>query len=372
MAWDIPTPTEIADQASTDIEEGMAPILEARGITQAVDARSEYSVFRVFSVVIGLALYPVYLFFSWVLDQLFVDRCSKVWLAVHARIWGVERVAAIAAVGAVTFEGAEGTSIPAETTLALSGSRWRTTAAATVGSGGTVSVSVTAITAGAAGNRAAGAELALETPILGLTAQSATVDAGGITGGADLQSIEDWRAAVIAWIREPGHGGSAADYAKWAKEILAPARVAVHKAWVGAGTVGVVFAMGEYDGEGNLMAIRSPTTAEVATMQAGLDERGPVTATVVALAAEPLAIDVTVAVSPYTTVVELAIEAAAAKFFLGADVQIAGKLHRSRLSERLSRAAGEQWHVLATPTVDPVPGALQFPVLGTLTVTEAT
>lgn len=372
MAWDIPTATEIADQTSTDIEEGMRPILEARGVTQTVDARSEYSVFRVLAVVIGLALYPVYLFFSWVLDQLFVDRCSETWLAVHARIWGVERIGAIAAVGTATFAGTEGTSIPAETTLSLSGSRWRTTTAAAVGADGTVSVPVTAITAGAAGNRSAGAELALETPIVGLTAQVATVDAGGITGGADEQSVEDWRAAVIAWIREPGHGGDEADYERWAKEILAVERVHVVKSWVGAGTVGVVFAMGDRDEDGVLTVIRSPTSAEVATMQAGLDERRPVTATVVALAADPLVVDVVVAVSPYTTAVELAIEAAAAKFFLGADVVIGQKLHRSRLSERLSRAAGEKWHLLSAPASDPVMTDLQFPTLGTLTVTEAT
>ncbi len=365
MTWPIPSPKDIADQASSDFEERLA---DARpDLVGRVDARSNRSVLRVISVVIGLALYPVYLFFSWILDQAFVDRCSETWLAVHARIWGVPRIGATRAVGSVTFAGDVGTMIAASARLTLSSGVWRTTATAVVGVGGRVSVGVEAVTAGAVGNQSAGAQLTLEVPVVGLSRQTATVDVGGISGGADRQSVEDWRADIIAWIREPGHGGADFDYRRWAKEILQPARVAVLRGWVGAGTVGVAFAMP--DGVGGF---RSPTSSEVAAMQAGLDARAPVTATVHALAAVPLVVPVTIAVSPYTTAVRAAIIKAATAYFRSADVQIAGKLHLSRLDEKLSRAAGEQWHARSVPAADPVPGPLEYPVLGTLIVSEAT
>lgn len=364
MTWPLPSPRDIADQASSDFEEKLGaarPDLLGR-----IDARSNRSVLRVISVVIGLSLYPVYLFFSWILDQAFVDRCSELWLPVHARIWGVPRIGATRAVGSVTFEGVAGTTIDAGARLTLSTGVWKTSAAAVVGVGGTISVAVEAVTAGSIGNQAAGAVLTLEAPVVGLSRQTATIDTGGISGGADQQSVEDWRSDIIAWIREPGHGGADFDYRRWAKEILRPARVAVLRGWVGAGTVGVAFAMP--DGAGGF---RSPTSSEVATMQAGLDARAPVTGTVFALAAVPKPVPLTISVYPYSTAVQAAIKTAAVSYFRSADIQIAGRIHLSRLDERLSRAAGEQWHARSAPTADPVPGMLEYPVLGTLLVSEA-
>lgn len=364
MAWDIPTPTEIADQASTDMEDGLR--LDADGAERTIDARSNRSVLRVLAVVMGLALYPVYLFFTWVLDQLFPDRCSETWLAVHARLWGIDRVAATRATGTVTLTGTEGTAIAAGTRMSLSGSRWQTTTAATVGSGGSVSAAVEAVTAGSGGNRAAGAELSLETAIVGLTSQVATVGTGGLTGGSDLEDVETWRGRVVARIRQPPHGGADFDYATWATDWGA-ARVAVHRSWIGAGTVGVVFAMTDAYG-----ALRVPTTDEVAALQAEIDEKRPVTATVIVLACMLKTVDVTVEVSPWSTAVETAVKAAAAAYFASSKVQIATDLHVSQLRERLSRAAGEDWHILTAPTGDIVSvGSLELPVAGTVTVTEA-
>ncbi len=366
MAWDIPTATEIADQASTDIEEQIAPVLDAKGITQPVDARSEYSVFRVLAVVIGLALYPVYLFFAWVLDQLFVDRCNETWLGVHARIWGVERVAASRATGLATFVGTTGTAIAAGTVLTLSGGRWRTTGAAVVGSSGSVAVAIEAVSSGAAGNRTAGAELALESPVVGLSAQTAIVGTGGITGGTDLEAVDTWRGRVIERIQEPPCGGADFDYAKWARAAGA-AKVAVHPAWIGAGSVAVIVAWS--DGAGGL---RAATNVEVAAVAAAIEAVRPVTVSrVVVLSAEILDVDVTVEVSPWSAAVELAITKAATSYFKSADIGIAKTIHLSRLSEQLSRAAGEDWHRLVLPAATVVPTARQLPQLRNLRISEA-
>lgn len=363
MSWDIPTPTDIADQASTDLEEGLR--VAPDGTERRIDARSERSVFRVVAVVIGLALYPVYLFFAWVLDQFFVDRCSEAWLAVHARIWGIERRPARRAVGTVTFVGAEGVVIPADTGLALSGSRWRTTSTAVIPDAGSVAVPVEAVSAGAGGNRAVGAELALEAPIVGAAVQVATV-ATAIAGGEDLEPATSWRGRVIARIRRPPHGGADFDYERWALD-WGVARVTVHRSWIGAGSVGVVFAMADETGE-----LRAPTDVEVGALQAHLDGVRPVTATVVVVAATISWVDVTIEIFPWSLAVERSIEAAAVGWFRSDDNRIAGPLHLSRLRERLSRAAGEDWHRLVSPAPETIAlGSTSFAALRNLQITEA-
>ncbi len=366
MAWDIPTPTQIADQASTDLEEGLRAVTDARGIV-AVDARSERSVLRVLAKVVGLALYPVYLYFGWVVDQLFPDRCSETWLSVHARIWGVERIAATRAGGSVTVTGAAGTTIAAGTRLTLSGAVWATTAAVTIDETGSASLPVEAVSAGASGNRTADTELAFESPVLGLAAQVATVEADGVTGGADLEDLEVWRGRLIERIRRPPCGGADYDYEGWARTGGA-ARVTVHRAWIGAGTVGIAVAMP--DGAGGL---RTPTTSEVAALQARIDAARPVTATAIVLPATPTWIDVSAEISPYSVAVKTAVSAAIVAWLRSSDAQIGGTLHLSRLRERLGRAAGEDWHRLVAPAGETITlGPTSFPVLRNIIVTEAT
>jgi uncharacterized phage protein gp47/JayE len=366
MAWTIPKPAEIADQASTDFEEALA--VDADGIPRVVDARSNRSVLAVFARVIGLALYPVYLYLAWVARQLFPDKCDDAILPWHARIWGVDRLPGAVATGEVIFAGAEGTIVPAGTVLTLSGASWSTNATAAIGGTGSVAVAIRAAAVGASSNQPAGAKLSLQTAIVGLAAQTVTVAAGGIAGGSDRQSIADWRQALLDHIREPAHGGALADYKAWVKEALpSVARVSVYDNWIGAGSVGVVICMA--DDDGNLVAA---TPAQVAVAQAHLDEVKPVTANVVVLAATLRGQDVAVAVSPYSAQVEATVKTAIAAYFRSKDIQVGEPLRFSRLEERISRAAGEDWHHLVTPPADVTPTSVQILVPGTVSVTEAT
>jgi uncharacterized phage protein gp47/JayE len=365
MSWTIPKPTEIADQASTDFEEALAT--DADGNARVVDARSNRSLLAVIARVIGLALYPVYLYLGWVARQLFPDKCDDSVLPWHARIWGVDRLPGAIATGDVIFAGVEGTVIPAGTILTLSGATWSTGATTTIDGTESVTVTVSAAAVGASSNQVAGARLTLQTAIAGLAVQTATVAPGGIAGGSDRQSVDDWRQALLDRIREPAHGGAVADYRTWVKAALpSVARIAVYDAWIGAGSVGVVICMADDDGN-----FRAATPAEVAVAQAYLDEVKPVTARVIALAATLRAQDVAVAVSPYSAQVEAAVRTAVAGYFRSKDIQIGEALRFSRLEERISRAAGEDWHHLATPAADVAPTSVQILVPGTVSVTEA-
>jgi len=369
--YDIPAPDDIADQIAAGLEEGLKTAPD--GSPRVIDARSERSVFAVLARVVGLALHEVYLFLAWVVAQIFPDGCDDRILPIHARIWGVERQPAAKAIGSVIFRGVAGTPIAAGQRLSLSGGVWTTLVAAVIGGGGSVTVAVEAIVDGAVGNSPAGAQLALTVPIVGLAVQTAEVAAGGLVGGIDLETIASWRARLIARIREPPHGGAEGDYPEWVRAAVPAAkRIKVHRNWIGAGTVGVVFACVEDDG-----SIRAPTVAEVAAVQAHLGTANapgvaPVTATVVALAATLRPVAVTAQISPFSTQVELAVAEAIAKWFLSADMQIAASLHLSRLRERLSRAAGEDWHRLALPAADVDLGPLEIAVPGAIVVEEAT
>ena len=326
MPWPIPNATAIADTTSSEMEWRLST--DQQGNPRPVDARSNRSILRVLAVVFGGALYPLYRFIAWCLRQWMPDTCDDAdFLARHGSIWDVPRLAAIRAVGSVTFSGTPAVAIPAGTILTLSGTTWSTTAVATIGSGGTVSAPVLADVPGAASNIGAGTPIALQSPIIGLAVQTATVDTGGISGGADLESLEAWRGRILQRIREPAHGGAFFDYERWATEAIAPAAVRVYGNWIGKGTVGVVFAMRDTATGG----YRVPTTAEIATLQAYLDSVKPVTADVYAVAASLLPVNVGVLASPYTATTLAAIQAALTAFFLDpASASIGFRLSNAR------------------------------------------
>lgn len=59
------------------------------------------------------------------------------------------------------------------------------------------------------------------------------------TGGADIETEEDFRSrGLLAW-QNPPQGGSDADYKKWALEVSGVTRAWVKRRLNGAGTVGV-------------------------------------------------------------------------------------------------------------------------------------
>jgi uncharacterized phage protein gp47/JayE len=350
MTWPIPQPGEIAERLAAGIEAGFpeAPDL---------DARAPDTMLGVIARTFGLALFDAHLHQAYLAQQLLPDTATE-WLERHADVWGIARIAATQAAGTVTFAGTNGTSIPAGTELRAPSGLIATTLATVVVASGTTSVAVRMAAPGAAGNAVAGVVLALVAPIAGLTPQSATVAIGGLTGGAEAEADEALRARLLARIRQPPMGGTAADYIAWAKRASAEvAQVAVLPNHVGPGTVGVVVAMA---------GARAPTSPEIAAIAASIELDRPVTASVTVLACVPTPVAFTITVTPDTAATRAAVTAALDAFF-AREAAIGAVMPRSRISEAISAAAGEYSHVLVAPAADVAPTPLQLPTRGTIT-----
>lgn len=356
MTWPIPREGDVAERYAVGFEQAFASDADGRPYPETPDTRGPNTVFGVLGGVGEETHIELYLYQRSLAEELLPDTAQE-WLARHCDIWGVPRLPAARAVGALVFAGAPGTALPSGIeAVAASGLRWLTVSPATIPASGAVSVPARARDAGGASNLAGGALLLLVSPVAGLGQQQAIVDAGGFRGGREEEAPEAWRARLLDRIREPPHGGSRRDYRGWAREAGAGA-VEVYPSWMGLGSVGVVVAM-----PGPV----TPTPAQIAAIAAYIDNVRPVTADVIVLAATLLPVDVQVQVSPDTVNVRAAVQAGlAAQFAL--DQRVGATMAQSRLSEACSSASGEYAHRLLAPAADVVPPRTHLPVLGAVT-----
>jgi len=161
----------------------------------------------------------------------------------HAALWGIARLAPVAANVQVTVTWtAGGSALPAGTLFLGADGMEYLTDALTADPGGpypaTQSVAMTCQTAGSAGNRSALAVLTLASPIAGIT-DAASVSATNVTG-SDQETVTAWRDRILERSRGTPQGGSAADWVGWAKGYGAT----VTEAWatdLGLGAVRVLF-----------------------------------------------------------------------------------------------------------------------------------
>lgn len=137
--------------------------------------------------------------------------------------WGVlyrvERLLAIATTGNILATGNMGAELLAGVLLRGSNGLDYIVLAAVVLGAGTTAVTVRCVTPGAAGNLLADATLALVDPVAGIN-NALTVAAPGLTGGADDELVEAWRARVAEEWRAVVSGGARSgkpdDYRFWA------------------------------------------------------------------------------------------------------------------------------------------------------------
>jgi uncharacterized phage protein gp47/JayE len=368
MTFPLPTPTELTRQQEAALEseiQRIRPDLPPAAIARAV--RSPRGMLAMVARTQAQILFGAHMHLRWVADQLLPDTAEPEYLIRHGEVWGVRLRPATRAVGIASVAGVPGTPIPANLQARLpSGALaevWP--GGEVIGAGGTVNVSLRAVEAGIDGNAAGGLALPLVTPFASLDPQSVTLDAGGMAGGADVESPDAMLGRLLAVIREPGHGGAGFDYPKWIGNAFAVAKVKTIPNWTGLGSVGVVVAMG------TAAAPRAPTLAELAAMQAHLGVMNsttglkPVTAEVTVVAASLLANNLTVAIAPDTLQIRAAVEAAWGAFY-ARDAEIGGRIALSRLSEAISSAAGEYRHQVTVPAADIIAGATQLPVPGAL------
>ena len=185
-----------------------------------------------------------YGYLDWIAQQAVPFTCSGEFLEAWAALKGVLRIPAAQASGTVTFSGATGTVLPAGTPLARGdGVKYRTTASATIGIS-TLTVAATADAdpagqIGANGNCPPGTSFALGTAIAGINGSGSAATA--FTGGADIETDDALRSRMLLAFRTRAHGGSAADFLSWTREVAGVTRAWCVPHGYGAGTVLVYF-----------------------------------------------------------------------------------------------------------------------------------
>ncbi|MBE0530406.1 MAG: baseplate J/gp47 family protein [Rhodospirillales bacterium] len=148
--------------------------------------------------------------------------------------------AATAAAGTTRFPGTDGTEVPALLRLTRDDGAEFEVVTGGIVAAGAVDVPVRALTAGAAGNTVAAAVLTPVNPVLGL-AGTGSVLAPGLTGGADAETEDAYRARYLVRLREPPAGGNDTDHVSWMLEVAGVTRGWVRRGAAGTGEIVLLF-----------------------------------------------------------------------------------------------------------------------------------
>ena len=326
------------------------------------DSRLRWNNLSVIAAVLAGGLHEVYGYLDGIAEAVLPDRATGDVLERHAAWRGLLRKPATPAAGTVLLTGISGAVVPAGARL-LRGDRaeYAVEASALIGADGTGTVSVEALTLGAAGNAAPGTELRFVSPVAGVAA-AASVGPLGLGGGADLETDESLRARLRARVQLAPHGGAAHDYIAWALEVPG-----VTRAWVRVippCQVRVLFTMDDSYPNG------IPLPQDVANVQAHIETRRPVTAMVIVKAPNPVPVDFIVqSLVPESNAAIPDVRAAIIaelKDMILRDGAPGSPLLVSHVREAISIAAGEWDHVPLSPTANVPIGPEQLPVFGSI------
>ena len=317
-------------------------------------------------------------YLDWQVRQLFPFSADGEYLERWAAAKKLARKAATAGAGTVTLSGTVGMMAPAGAQLQTSGSQGViTTADATIGGGGTVTVAARMVTGGAAGNIGAGARITFVGTPTGF-ADSALV-ATDFTGGADAEIDASLRLRVLRAFAQPSFGGNQNDWQKAALAVAGVTRIFTSPATPTPGAIALFPLFDDLRTNGipsGTNAWFRPGTGLGAGIGGSGDQRlvldavladRPVCAHVyvTALVAQPIDI----------TIDNLAIDTAAIRAAIAAELQRmllrraapGATVSRSWIGEAISRAAGEDSHDLTLPAADVTITAGHIATLGTVT-----
>ena len=327
------------------------------------------SVARALGTVIGAGLYGVYGFVSYLFLQALPDTATGTFLERWAAIWSITRSAGDPAIGTLDLTGTPTTVLSAGATFqATNGQQYTTDADATIGGGGTITVAVTAVTNGDAGNLVAGETVTLTSPVAGIDS-AATVATGGLTGGADAETDERLRQRLLQRIQNPPQGGTAADYEAWALAAnTSVTRVTVAGAYPSAGNV-TIWPLVD-DGAGAV----TPSAGVLSDVDTYIQARRPVTATATVTAPTESTLAISVAISPDTAALRTAVEASITAMFASrnavetdASGTPTGILYKSWINDAVGDTNGINTYTVSVPAGDTAPANGTIVTKGTVT-----
>lgn len=303
---------------------------------------------------------------GWLYDQIFASTATGTHLDRHAYEVGLSRKAATYASGYVSVTGVPGQVVPAGRRFVRTsdGRSFATTANVTIPASGAVTLSVRAVDTGAIPRTAAGTVLARESTYPELTSDG-TVTSEGVIGGAAAESDEDLRARVLYRKRNPPHGGALHDYIMWATSVVG-VRKAYAAAYSNGGRMVQVYVLQQ-----GRDADQIPPGAVIDAVTDYIAGEAPVTATFTVTAPTAKVIPITIrSLSPNSSAVRDEVVRELSDMFndrsfvaLPGD---ASSFPRSWIEAAVDAAAGEDRHVLVTPSEDVTLQPGEFPVLGSV------
>ena len=312
-------------------------------------------------------LESLYVYGDWILEQSFPQTATGEHLDLHARLRGLSRRGAAAAVGSIRFflDSARQTDvvIPAGTVCLTAGLvRFVTTEEAVIPAGETqTDVPARAEDCGRAGNGPAGSVTTMALPPAGVSRCGNPLP---FTGGADEETDEELRLRVLnSFVRLP-NGANAAFYEERVRAMDGVGGVQVLPRNRGAGTVDVVVAGPAGPADTDL----------IQRIQNDLDSLREISVDVAVLAPQTASVNVTVTVWPTEEAAPSeaseAVTAAIAGFFTGA--RLGKPVYLAELGSLIYATGLVRNYVIAAPAEDLAAQDGVLPVLGTLSVTEET
>lgn len=348
-----PTYSEILDRIQSDMDSRL----------EGTDSRLRRSVLNVLANMEAGSVHGLYGFVSFLALQIFPDSAQVEYLNRWGVIYGVERKQAVSASGDVNFTGSNGTLIPEGTELQRSDLvTFVTTEDVTIALG-VATANVEADIPGENGNTANGSTLSFTSPIVGVDSD-ATVASGGLLGGLDIESDDDYLQRILENIQLPPQGGSEQDYIVWAKEVTGVTRVWVFPLEDGPGTVTVRFMMDDSYDDG------IPQSGDVDDVQEYIDSKKPVTAIVTVAAPTPIELDfeIELTINPGYVLADVqdSVEANLRDMLIR-DAEPGGTINLSRIVETINLSEGVYSCILTQPAADETVADTEISVMGDIT-----
>lgn len=345
-----PTLATIIDRVQSDIEANLP----------GADARLRRTPERALALATAGASHGLHGHIAYLGSQIIFDTAESVFLRRWAAAFGVTPKDPAAANGTITVTGTPATSVPLGTTWERSdGVQFVSTSAVVLPGGGSESVPVEAVDAGIDPNTDESTTVSLTSPIAGVDTD-ATVESPGLRNGTDAETDASLLARLLLRAQTPSAGGGPGEYVIWALEQPAVTRAWEYPQALGAGTVLVRYMTDGATADG------IPSPSSVTAMQAHLEAKAPLTATVTALAPIASPMNPSIALTPDTAAVRATVEAELDDLVLRRSAP-GGTVLLSQIDESISRAAGEEDHTLVSPTADVVEATGYITTLGTIT-----
>lgn len=348
MAFERDTLPTLIDKGAAEFESRLPGVL----------ARVRNSLIGVLNRMVAGGLSALYKYAERLNDQVWPDRADAENLPAHGARWGKNQLPAAFATGTVQFSGANDSAIAIGTLVQRSDAVQYATTAVGVIAAGVANIPVQAVEAGQLGNSVIGTSLKLTTPIPNVNAVASAQTA--LSGSADVEGIEAWRARILSRIRNPPQGGAEYDYEAWALEVPGVTRAWVYPNEQGAGTVVIRFVR---DDDASII----PDAGEVDTVQAAIDAKRPVSVKgCYVVAPVPTYQDFSIQLTPDTAATRAAVEAELLALYR-TEAKPGGTMLITHQREAISSSAGETDHVLSVPSANQLHTTGLMPMLGVIT-----